>query len=242
MSREFRVRYGMAIGRENNFYAGISSQKGYLAGTDGLFAQGNTAPDVTLGNLFYTNNSSNTTIVDFTLGHPSQGTGNLAGLFEGKLITVYFIDDSTRLARSARLVTVGTDGWQAAGTVMTFLYHNSAWVQIGAERTQSDYAVLNSGNLTVAAAGTTFLARGLKTIAYPVANNSATGVLTGLTGGEQNQEVTLWAIQSDFRIIANSAGFTNGFYVTSTGGTQVLVASNATLSFRFLNGNWFESR
>ena len=74
-TNNFRVRYGLALGRENNFYTGIFGQKGYLAGTDGLFAQGNTAPDVTLGNLFYSNNSVNTIINNFTINFIMHSVG-----------------------------------------------------------------------------------------------------------------------------------------------------------------------
>ena len=70
---EMRIRYGLAYGRQNNFYAGIAGQKGYLGGSDGLLGQANTSPDVTLGCLFYTANSSATIINSFQLSHPSAG-------------------------------------------------------------------------------------------------------------------------------------------------------------------------
>lgn len=240
-SSHVRFRYGVAIGRENNFYTGIPGQKGYLAGTDGLFAQGNTAPDVTLGNLFYSNNTVGTIIRDFTLSHPTQNAGNLAGLFEGKIINVIFLDDSTSLARSARLQIVGTDGLQTAGSISSFIYHNSAWYQFGAERTQNNFLVVDSTNFAqgALAANSAINVRGISTV---VLNGSGGLNIVPLTlfGGEEGQEVMLYAVSAAL-ITVNTAGLSNSFIVSSTGGTQYRLGSTGTISFRHVQGYWVQS-
>src|SRR3990167_1172535 len=105
-----RIRYGLAYGRQANFYTGNTDQtkRGYLAGTDGLFAQASTGPDVSTGYLFYTNNSGATTISDFQVAPFGRGTGgNQAPISEGKTIKVVFLDSNTTVSGS-RIYLSGT--------------------------------------------------------------------------------------------------------------------------------------
>ena len=88
---DFRI-YNLALGRQNNFFAR----------TDNVFSQSDTTPDVTNGIVWFSNNTSNTTITGFDLSSTSQA-GNNAGNFEGKVIRVFFLDGSTRLANAAPL-------------------------------------------------------------------------------------------------------------------------------------------
>jgi len=145
MRGEMRIRYGLAYGRENNFYTGVPGQKGYLAGTDGLFAQMNTAPDITLGSLFYTNNSGATVINSFTIQDPAAGKGNLAGLHEGKEIKIIFLDSNTTVSGS-RIYLVGTDNAFSAGSFLDLIYHNSAFMEMGRSNIYQNFvpATLNT--------------------------------------------------------------------------------------------------
>lgn len=125
---DLRVRYSLAYGRQNNFYSGIAGQKGYLAGTDGLLGQADTTPDVTLGTLFYTNNSAATTITDFELSHPSSGNGNLSGYWEGKEIKILFLDSNTTIG-GARIFLSSSDNTFNRNSSAEFIYHGSAWYE-----------------------------------------------------------------------------------------------------------------
>lgn len=241
MAGQFRTRYGLAVGRENNFYTGIAGQKGYLAGTDGLLAQGNSTPDVTNGYLFYTNNTGNTTIRDFILSHPAQANGNIAGLFEGKKIFVWFLDGSTRLAYSTSgpIIGVGTDGLQGANSVAEFIYHTSSWYMIDYNRISNNFATYGSGNVNYSA-NSSLNVRGLTTVAL---NNTGGSQLTfvTLTGGEQNQTVLLYASNSAVQFTVNTGGLANSI-ITTTGGTVYNLNSNATLSVTFISPYWIASK
>ena len=97
-----RFKNGLALGSYNNFYAT----------TAGVFAQADTTPDVTDGVLFYSNNTSNTTITHFDLTVVGGGAGSNAGAFEGKVIKVIFLDNSTGLANTGNLKLATSDNLQ----------------------------------------------------------------------------------------------------------------------------------
>jgi hypothetical protein len=126
---DLRIRYGFALGRQNNFYAGVSGQKGYLAGSDGLIASGNTGPNVSFGSIFYTQNTSLTTISKFELSHPSVGGGNLAGLYEGKVFSILTIDSNTTIA-GPRIYVSNSSPALNKNSVVTFIYHASAFYEM----------------------------------------------------------------------------------------------------------------
>lgn len=199
---DFRIRYGMALGRQNNFYAGISGQKGYLAGTDGLFAQGNTAPDITVGNLFYTNNSSATIINSFTLQHPSQGSGNVAGLYEGKLINIVFLDSNTTLSGS-RFFLSSTNNTFGANSVIELIYHNSGFYEMGRSNVYSDMVSLQIANSSSVNANfvTSYL------LSY-VSTGGVSGLATvqSISNGMVGQRLLLINNQSTGTIAISTAG------------------------------------
>lgn len=237
---DLRVRYGFAKGRQNNFLAGIAGQKGYLAGTDGLFGQGDTTPDVTNGCLFYSNNSGLTTITDFDLSSPRGG--GQPGLYEGKEITIMFLDTNTRLAKNSRLVTAGSTGVpQAANTIVELFYHNSAWFEKNRSITANDYVQTTSALLGTTGAVTVL--GGVKVVEIFSAAGSASILRTAL-GGEQGQRLTLIAVGgSDSTVICNSAAnFT--FVVTSSAGspTQFRMMNSGSTTFIYRGNQWLEER
>lgn len=233
---QLRIRHGLAYGRENNFYTA-----NVAGGTGGLIAQANTAPDVTAGVLFYTNNTGSTIIRDFTLRHPAEGQGNLAGLFEGKIIRVVFLDSNTRYAFSASGPLIGgTDGLQGASNFADFFYHTSAWYLGNFNRPTNPMIVYTSSNV-VYGTQSSLSVQGKNTVTLLNAANSSLTFFT-LTGGEQNQEVTLYAVNSALQFTANTSGLQNSLVVTSTGGSTVVLSSGQTMSFRLIGSQWIESR
>ena len=115
---DFRIPYGLALGKVNNFFAQ----------TNNVFTSGDATPDVTLGSLFFTSNTSNTSISDFefNITGPIPGMsahGSVAGQFEGKIFTLVYLDDSTTLVRGARLIVAGDNLTMPANTVSDFVYH-----------------------------------------------------------------------------------------------------------------------
>jgi len=236
---DLRIRHGLAYGRQNNFYSSLIA-----GGTAGLFAQGNTAPDVTLNTLFYSNNTGNTTITNFTLRHPAEGNGNLAPLFEGKRIMVMFLDGSTRLAfsTSGPIIGSGTDGLQGVNTYFEATYHTSSWYITDAFRVRNNYLVVDSSNFAQGgfAAQSAINVQGINTVVLNGSGGLPINPLT-LALGEEGQEVTLYAVSAAL-ITCNTGGLSNSFIITSTGGTQYRINSASTISFRHIQNYWVESR
>lgn len=231
---DMRVRYGLAFGRQNNFYAGIPGQKGYLAGTDGLLAQANTAPDVTNGVVFYTNNSAATTIKDFSLQHPSVGAGNVAGLYEGKDIKIVFLDSNTTVAGS-RIYLSSTDNLFNARSYLELFYHASAWYELNRNNFYNDFVSITAGN-----------SFGLNTQgnrSFVIQGSGATITLQSLSGGVFGQRVVVMNNNSSATLAVSTIGniiystvaqagsaFVGIMTVSASGGTIELIKTN--------QGNW----
>lgn len=193
-----RIRYGLAYGRMNNFYTGVSGQKGYLAGTDGLFAQANTSPDVTTGVLFYTNNSGATTINNFTLSAPGNPGGNLAGLFEGKEIKIIFLDSNTTISGPSIYLS-GPQVNFPQRSYISFLYHGSAWYEV-------DRSVPTSALKTVQIAGTNNALDANFTSSIIVTGTTVLQVVSGISGGYIGQVLTLISGSGGACITVTTAG------------------------------------
>lgn len=224
---DFRIPFGLALGRQNNFFAR----------TDNLFGQSDATPDVTAGNLFFSNNTSNTTITNFDLVS-NHTTGNNAGQFEGKVITVMFLDDSTRLANATPLYLSGSDGLQGANNIISLVYHNSGWYETYRSINVSNFVTATSASL---GATGTVSARGRDTVILSSAAGSDP-VLRLLTNGEQGQRVNVVCSGSNCTIVVNSGG--NNQFVTSSssGAATVILANSAALSFTRIGGQWLELR
>ena len=117
-----RTPYGEALGFVNNF--------NYRGDTAGLFAQADTTPDVTTGQLFYTNNTQDTVITHFDLLDYANRSVN----YEGKVITVFFLDNSSRLANGGRLFLQGSDDLLGENHSITLMHSRSGWYEINRSR------------------------------------------------------------------------------------------------------------
>ena len=129
---DFRIPYGMALGKYNNFFATTSN----------VFSESDVTPDVTLGSLFFSNNTSNTTITNFDV--TGFGAGSQAGQFEGKVIEVVFLDGSTRLANASPLILAGSNGLQGANNSIRLAYHNSSWIELNRSYNASNVISVDS--------------------------------------------------------------------------------------------------
>lgn len=222
---DFRIPFGFALGRQNNFFAR----------TDNLFGQSDATPDVTLGSLFFSNNTSNTTITGFDLTSTSQA-GNNAGAFEGKLITVMFLDGSTRLANAAPLYLSGSDGLQGANNIISLVYHNSGWYETYRSVNINNIVTANSAGLT----GTgTVDVRGRDTVVL-ISSAGSDAVLRLMTNGEQGQKVNVICTGSNCTIVVNSAAANNFVTSSSSGAATVILANSAALSFTRIGSQWIE--
>lgn len=218
-----RIRYGLAYGRMNNFTTGVAGQKGYLAGTDGLLAQGDTTPDVTNGFLFYTNNSGATTITDFELSHPSVGNGNFAPLFEGKAIKIMFLDSNTTVSGS-RLYLAGTDNAFNTNGVLDLIYHNSGWYEMSRTNPSNGFVSFTLGASQGLNANYTssILFSGESTLTVVSVSGGALGQRLMLINGGSAQTITI-STAGNIRIaspffISNS---TNRLTINSGGAVEL---------------------
>ena len=232
---DFRITYGSAIGKQNNFFAK----------TDGLIAEGDTTPDVTNGTLFYTNNTTTTVITYFDLTSV-QGANTQPGLFEGKEIKVLFLDDSTSLSRTNQLIISGTDGLIGRNGIAEFIYHNSAWYETNRSVNGSGFVTVESKNLYTVSAGTGGVdVRGGVSVVRIIAGASSSATIRALVNGVQGQVVTLIASgASDATVIVNSASNIDGTFVSTTSATptQFRLMSSGAISFIKQGNQWLELR
>ncbi len=240
MAHDTRFKNGVAWGPYNNFFAR----------TDGLFAQGDTTPDVTDGNLFFTNNTTNTLITDFEFSVPGGGSGNEAGHFQGKEIKVFFLDDSTRLASNARIFLNGSNGLQGPNANATLVYVNSSWYETSRSYNQSNVVTVSSvgwltatGNpvMNASTGNINVTGRGNHIMIRDISEASSNMALRRAVGGEQGALLTIVAGGgSDTLVICNSAAADTFVCMSSASSTQFRLQSSAAILFvRNLN-KWHE--
>lgn len=234
---DFRISYGRALGTCNNFFAR----------TDGLSAVGDTTPDVTNVGLLYTNNSSATAITYFDVNSP-QGNNRQGGWFEGKELTVVFLDDSTSLTRSNQMVIKGDASTVPANTIIDFIFHNSSWIERFRSVNQSEIITVESKNLTgsILSLGTGGVNVLGKTTMRIISATGSAAVIRAAINGYQGQHLTLIASgASDALIIVNSASNIDGTFVTTTSqstATQFRLMSSGAIEFIKQGNQWLEIR
>src|SRR3990167_2683496 len=160
-----RFPYGQAKGFLNNF--------NYRGTTAGLFAESDTTPDVTHGDLFYANNTTGTVITHFDL----QNYGVRGVNYECKVITVFFLDDSSRLANGTRMFLSGSDDLLGANHSITLMHSRSAWYEMSRSRPaqNSNFAT------TFVAAGSSAFTISQQT-KYIIFQGTAATILAGISG------------------------------------------------------------
>lgn len=195
-----RWPYGTALGFANHF-------RTVQGTTAGLFAEGDTTPDVTVGDLFYTNNTSATQIVHFDLQRYAEKSAD----YEGKVISVFFIDNSTEIANAVQVNMATSDNRTGAGTITQFMYSRSAWYQLGGSRNSQNAA----RNLTI---GSSTVLNADDTSTFLLTGTADTSVIQHISGGYVGQVITLMA--------DNSASILTAVH---TGGNILLSETNAVL-------------
>ena len=232
-----RFKNGLAYGPYANFFATTAN----------VFGQGDTTPDVTMGNLFFSNNTTNTVITHFDLQAPPGDTSpTFNQVYEGKVIRVVFLDDSTRLANRARLVLASSDGLQGTNNSIELLYHNSSWIEFGRSYNQSNVFTVGSADLSTQVAGTGAVivrGRGPSVVVNVVAGVSSASNLRRAIGGEQGTLLHVVAEgASDVLITVNSDAADTFIATSTTSATQFRLASSAVVSFVRILDKWREIR
>ena len=225
---DFRFKYGVSYGTVGNFQSR----------TDNLLASTDTTPDVTDGNLFYTNNASATSITHWDLSG-----ANVVSEHQGKEIRVIYLDASTTLVAGAQLrLKDGQNVPMPALSVTDFIYLNSAWVETYRSYNTASQITVTSANVSAASLITINPA---VTSVLLLTGASSSMTLNGMAGGYTGQTVTLHTIGSSVTFITNSAGLTDSFTVTTVAGTSAIsTGSKSTVFIRAVVGGtakWLEA-
>ena len=227
----------LALGRFANFYSTSAN----------IFEQADTTPDVTNGVLFFSNNTTNTTITNFDLSVPGpipggSAHGSIAHNFEGKVIKVVFLDDSTGLARNNNLILGTSDNLTGANNSIEFIYHNSAWVEF--TRSYNNSSIITASSVNLGVTGIVNVRGNVNLIQCIAETGTATAIRRAING-QQGQQLTIIGMPagSDTLIIVNSAA-ADTFVVTSSQSTatQFRLASSAAISFVRYGSRWHEIR
>ncbi len=226
---DFRFVFGTARGKEGNFQAR----------TDNLFGSTDATPDVSDGNLFWTNNASATSITHFDVVGADPVSRH-----EGKEIYVGVLDGNTTFVNGAQLrLSDSQDVPATPGSMWHFIYHNSAWFQASpASLNTAGVLTAQSSNL-----GTTGLLTitPATTVVGLLSGVSSSMTLRGMPGGRTGQMVTFVNLGSSITFITNSAGATDSFVVSTVSGTSAIVTGSDAVTFvRAVQGTtakWFET-
>lgn len=207
---------GLALGPYANFFARSSN----------VFTSGDTTPDVTNGAIFYTANTSRTVITHFDLS-ATQG-GNVSQFFEGKVITVVFLDTATQLTAGAQL-NVGPSGGTIdpkLNTQLTLVYHNSAW------NTLSSGMNYDSSTVTLSAAGTPTISVGQASVILLNGTDATANLVlhrfSNISAGQR------------FWVVPNSGGIVykvdnSGGFLTIAGTAAMTIAVTGVYEFVAIN-------
>lgn len=233
MGEPFRVPYGFAIGHANQF----AHHKGFATlDTAGLLKQCATEVDVTVGSLFYTNNSGSTTISALTCNTYSSNTGYQ----EGRIIRIMFLDTATQIANgTGNIVLAGTGNYGLkANATIDLMQSRGNWYEISRSPVQTQ------DTISVNMAGTTnqsVSANGVQNIV--VTGTAAATTIQSISGGYTGQKITLvLASSSGITYTVNTAGNLklNGGQLTVINGDRALTFIKTSSTQWMLDSSWAE--
>ena len=211
----FRFKHGVARGPVGNFQAR----------SDNVFSSTDTTPDVTLGNLFYTNNASATAITHFDISGQNAISENW-----GKEIKVILLDGNTTLTPGNQLrLKDGQSVAPAAGAAFEFVYANSVWYET--YRSYNTASVLNIESGGVGAGGVITINPAVTAVTL-LTGASSSMTLERMPGGYTGQQVSLIGIGSSITLLTNSAGAADTFVVKTVAGTSAIITGSFGMVFQ----------
>lgn len=175
-----RFPYGQALGFVNQFNF---TQGPTTTGTAGNIS-GTATPDVTLGNLFYVNNTGNLQITSFTL----QDTANRIAQYEGKTFRVFILDTgSTTFANAGNLFLNGTNNMAGQNNSIEFMFSRGNFYELDRSYINRTEALA----VTIGSAGSINVDGASLVV---VTGTAATSVVRSFSGGQVGQTVILTAV------------------------------------------------
>jgi hypothetical protein len=213
-----RAPYGSALGFVNHF-----NYRGTTAGD----ISGSSTPNVTIGELFYTNNTGSVTLTDFTL----DDTANRSANYEGKLINVIFLDTATQIANGGTLYLQGSDNLAGSNHGLTLMYSRGNWYEISRWKDNQ-----NGGIQSFTGAGTTSI--NVNDVDHIMFNGTAATVLQAFSGGQVGQYISISHRTNGVTLTVNTAG---NILIAAT--NAVVIRNNDAWNFIKVSGsNWIMMR
>ena len=244
MAKPTRFPFGFALGFENQFngygYGAGNPTPGagvQFAQTAGLLEQAGTGPNVSMGSIFYTNNSSATVISllrTYQVGRAGalQASGQIDPTSpppEGKIIRIMFLDGNTQFAQGGsggigNIILSTSDNMLGGGSITDFMASNGSWYQIG-----QGFRVTGSGGTVtfVTNAQSSLSMDGGVKLALLNNTGGTTNSIIALSGGYVGQEVSFALVGS------NAVRFITGGNLFMSGTNAALV--NASGIYKFVN-------
>ena len=178
MGAPTRFPYGQALGFQNQFSWAVGPT---VSGTAGLISS-STAPNVTLGNLFYLNNTGTLVIQNLLL----DDTANRISAYEGKIVKLFILDTgSTVFSNGGALFMAGTNNLFGQNNSIDFMFSRGNWYETGRSLITRNEVITYAINV-----GSSVNVDGVTTVR--VNNTGATTTtLIAFSGGQVNQEVNL---------------------------------------------------
>lgn len=214
-----RFPYGQALGWQNAFSFTVGPSG---SGTAGLIS-GSTAPNVTLGHLFYVNNTGNLQISNFLL----DDTANRVAQYEGKVIKVFVLDTgSTTFANAGALFLAGTNNLFGQNNSIELMFSRGSWYEL-----DRSYVTRNEVFTYAVNAGSSVNVDGVRVVL--VNNTGATLTRIGaISGGQVGQEVSFVLVGSNPSLIGGGNIFMFGTNVT------LINASGLYKAIKVSDTNW----
>src|SRR3990167_61795 len=206
MGAPTRFPYGQALGFQNQF-----NFSGALSGTSGLIS-GRTAPNVTLGNLFYLNNTGTLVIQNLLL----DDTANRLAQYEGKIVKLFILDTgSTVFSNGGALFMAGTNNLFGQNNSIDFMFSRGSWYETGRSVITRNEVFTYAANV-----GSSVNVDGVRVV---LANNTGatTTSLIAFSGGQIGQEVSIMRVGSNaVRVLEGGnifIGATNAVIIGASG-------------------------
>jgi len=206
MGAPTRFPYGQALGFQNQF-----NFSGALSGTSGLIS-GSTAPNVTLGNLFYLNNTGTLVIQNLLL----DDTANRLAQYEGKIVKLFILDTgSTVFSNGGALFMAGTNNLFGQNNSIDFMFSRGSWYETGRSVITRNEVFTYAANV-----GSSVNVDGVRVV---LANNTGatTTSLIAFSGGQIGQEVSIMRVGSNaVRVLEGGnifIGATNAVIIGASG-------------------------
>ena len=215
-----RFPFGQALGFQNqfNFTNGpaVSGTAGNISGT--------ASPNVTLGNLFYVNNTGSLAITSFVL----DDTANRLTQYEGKTFRVFILDTgSTVFANAGNLFMNGTDNLAGQNNSVEFMFSRGSFYELDRSLiTRNEALAVTLGSASA------INVDGVKLVT--VTGTAATSYIIAFSGGQVGQTIVVNAVGTSgvnhyVTDNGNIAMAGTGDYCINVSGSYQFTKVNATL-------------